>query len=227
MILSFHSIPSMYRYLKINQRQNNAHHQLTVLTTTDKNYKQQQTKTFMSFRYPSKTVLLSWDCEQKIKFLSHLSCGCWLPPVSPTDLWRLDVTWSVCAPAISFFYLLESSCARQMFTAFCRFSVFSRRSSSCIFSVTENTILPRNILSFISPKLHKFARDLRYVTNELPERFVICHILNLCVSMTLISGYSTLQACLELSVDRLYLHRQQTQNVRTLLVPGHPHNAEW
>ena len=90
----------------------------------------------------------------------------------------------------------------------------------------ENTILPRKILSFISPKLHKFARDLRYVTNESPERFVICHILNLCVSMTLISGYSTLQACLELSVDRLYLHRQQTQNVRTLLVPGHPHNAE-
>ena len=33
-------------------------------------------------------------------------------------------------------------------------------------------------------------------------------------------GYNTLQACLELSVDRLYLHRQQTQNVRALLVPG-------
>ena len=53
-----------------------------------------------------------------------------------------------------------------MSTAFCRSSVFSRRSSSYILSVPENTILSRNILSFISPKLHEFARDLKSVRNE-------------------------------------------------------------
>ena len=140
--------------------------------------------------------LRSWDLPQKLQswtksclpllsglLSSRLSCECWLPPVSPTDLWRLDVTLSMCAPAISFVCLQASSCARQMSTAFCRSSVFSRRSSSCTLSVTENTILSRNILSLISPKLHKFARDLKSVRNELKGSWYVM-FQNRCVSMT-------------------------------------------
>ena len=99
-------------------------------------------------------------------FLPRL-VGIDFPPVSPTDLWRLYVILSMCAPAISFVCLLVSSCARQTSTAFCRSSAFSRRGSSCTLSVTDNTILSRNFRSFISPKLHKFARGLKSVRNEV------------------------------------------------------------
>ena len=146
----------------------------------------------MLFRYPSTTVLLSWDCKQKwnsipivspvmfdttyTKGYSHkitvlnkvLSSTLfwtltfllvlWVADFPQSPLQTYDALMSLyqCVPLPSFVCLLVSSCARQMFMAFCR-----SRCRSCILSVTENTILSRNIRSFISPQLHKFARDLK------------------------------------------------------------------
>ena len=115
----------------------------------------------------------SYSLEQSLVFPSYLDF-CFPPAClvgvdftqSPLQIYDDLMSLYPCAPAISFVCLLVSSWARQMSTAFCRSSVFSRRSSSYILSVPENTILSRNILSFISPKLHEFARDLKSVRNE-------------------------------------------------------------
>ena len=112
----------------------------------------------------------SYSLEQSLVFHFYLGFPPCLVgvdfPQSPLQIYDDLMSLYRCAPAISFVCLLVSSWARQMSTAFCRSSFFSRRSSSCILSVPENTILSHNILSFISPKLHKFARDLKSVRNE-------------------------------------------------------------
>ena len=104
----------------------------------------------------------SYSLEQSLVFHSFLdSCFplCLVGvdfPQSPLQTYDDLMSLYQCVPLPSFVCLLVSSCARQMFMAFCR-----SRCSSCILSVTENTILSRNIQSFISPQLHKFARDLK------------------------------------------------------------------
>ena len=185
MILSFHSISSMYKYLKTNQRQNNAHHHLAVLATTvyihvlplsfynwstsyclgTVNKNEVPFNSFSSYVWHNLHQRLQpqhYSLEQSLVFHSFLD-SCFPPclvsadfPQSPLQTYDALMSLYQCVPLPSFVCLLVSSCARQMFMALCR-----SRCSSCILSVTENIILSRNIRSFISPQLHKFARDLK------------------------------------------------------------------
>ena len=140
----------------------------------------------------------SYSLVQSLVFHSYLeSCflPCWevvqLPPVSPTDLWPLDVTLAMCVPAISFVCLLMSLYARQMFVAFCRSSIFSHRSSSCTLPVTESGIFwCCSIHSFISSKLHRFAWDLTSVSDESDGSWQVM-FQKRCVFMTFVQSWTT------------------------------------